>query len=108
VPYNPTGEHWLLISYNLKERKVMLLDPLVNMHDSRVVENFVKKTGKFLSSKLPHQFNDFQYTVSRNHVRQSSKDNSCGALVCHFVDLISSGKQLGGTTSGVHLRNITC
>ena len=87
IPFNPTNSHWKLMSINLSEATVSVLDQMVRQcqdQDALDVARTIlqKKFGihKFLIKKV-------QYSLQRDCV-------SCGAFVCYFAEQIVEGKKI--------------
>ena len=81
ISFNPTNSNWKLISINLSEATVSVLDPMVRQcqdQDALYVANRIlqKKFGihKFLVKKM-------QYLLQRDCI-------SCGVFVCYFAEQI--------------------
>lgn len=87
IPFNHTGNHWILITLTVKSGSLSVIDPMrcepteITMQKSRaMVENIMQK--KFNSRNLK--------VVKRPHFLQSDAI-SCGVLTCYYAEQSAQG-----------------
>ena len=86
IPFNPTNSHWKLISINISEAIVSVLDPVVRhcqdqdaLDVARTILQKIFGIHKFLIKKI-------QYSLQRDCI-------SCDVFVCYCVEQIVKGKK---------------
>lgn len=85
APYN-TGNHWILLILNLKERKCSIVDSYA------AIKEIPEKIKQWIQS---YNNKKWQVFPMLDKARQSSNDgNNCGSYVVTYASLLAAGKSI--------------
>jgi hypothetical protein len=93
IPWNPTGNHWVLFALDVERNALLYLDPLVNGNDKTISKGTTEAAEK-LSSIFTKKF-----SAPRPNLEQATKTlqrdgSSCGVFVCFYGKQLASKKAL--------------
>ena len=92
LPWNLTTFHWILLAVDIKERKLLYLNPLE--HPSIATSKSVRSATALVNFLLMTKFHTSLHSVESSSRILQNDGMSCGVYVCLYAKGLASGNDL--------------
>nr|XP_026691884.1 uncharacterized protein LOC100185158 isoform X2 [Ciona intestinalis] len=93
IPWNPRGLHWVLLVIDIKQHKLLYLDP--NQSDDNNRNKDMYKAKSVIEKSLMNKFNFSLSSIATNSNKTSQNDNfNCGVYICMYALWLTKGMNL--------------
>lgn len=97
-PWNATGHHWTIFVVDMRQKKVLYMDPDYDNHHKMLKEKDFKKgledLREYLPYIVPHYQRDFHLKIDLPEHKLQEDNMSCGVYCCYYVERLLTGKSL--------------
>ncbi|XP_078489761.1 uncharacterized protein LOC100185158, partial [Ciona intestinalis] len=93
IPWNPRGLHWVLLVIDIKQHKLLYLDP--NQSDDINRNKDMYKAKSVIEKSLMNKFKFSLSSIATNSYKTSQNDDfNCGLYVCMYALWLTKGMNL--------------
>nr|XP_009859582.2 uncharacterized protein LOC101243210 isoform X1 [Ciona intestinalis]XP_026691885.1 uncharacterized protein LOC101243210 isoform X1 [Ciona intestinalis]XP_026691886.1 uncharacterized protein LOC101243210 isoform X1 [Ciona intestinalis]XP_026691887.1 uncharacterized protein LOC101243210 isoform X1 [Ciona intestinalis]XP_026691888.1 uncharacterized protein LOC101243210 isoform X1 [Ciona intestinalis]XP_026691889.1 uncharacterized protein LOC101243210 isoform X1 [Ciona intestinalis]XP_02669189 len=93
IPWNPRGLHWVLLVIDIKQHKLLYLDP--NQSDDNNKNKNMYKAKSVIGKSLRNKFNFSLSSIATNLCKTSQTDDfGCGVYICMYALWLTKGMNL--------------
>ena len=101
-PWNPSGSHWILLSFHFPTQELLIVDPMCASPSPSLSQTALRILREVLQAKFPGRYNNITIKVP-NHSTQNDSI-SCGVYVCWYTKQMLENKSLSAQMSPVQTR----
>ena len=94
IPWNSTGDHWVLFALDVARNVLMYLDPLATGKDENSLSQGTKDAAERLSNIFKTKFSVDHPTLEQPDKSLQRDGSSCGVFVCFYGHQLVNKKPL--------------